>query len=463
MRVAFVYMNNELGVGRGAGYVASAVTSAGHELSFFDSYFTPIKIIAKKVARGRYDILLISSMTMIFPEALKLINLVKNGANIPVLVGGVHATIMGEQLLLKHPTIDYLCIGEGESMIVEFLRDFGTEKMFDVENLAYRRDGKIFSNPIRPPEDLSKLPQFKWDLFQDQAVLQKPSESINLDATRGCPFSCTYCCNKIYLDHYGKSYIRFKPIPRVIEEMKFLNERYHPKFFYFGDEMTLSNPEYAIQLFRAIKRYLDVPFGCMVRAEYITPSIVDELCRNGCQYVGIGVECGDEDFRKEYLNRRMTNEQIEKAFALLKKAGIFVTSFNMIGYPYRNDEALTKATVELNRRISPDYVQVSIFYPFPGTKLYEYCVERNLIDQAKLDRTRDYFSESVLKDVSLARKRVEIDLHFNPLGMQFMARKEIDRTARQNLTAIRKLRNAGLLLWRTTKAKGETTLLVNTT
>jgi len=133
----------------------------------------------------------------------------------------------------------------------------------------------------------------------------------------------------------------------------------------------------------------------------------------------MGIECGDEYFREKYLNRRMSNERIKDAFARVKNADIFVTSYNMIGFPFENDSYLTEKTVELNKEIQPDYAQFSIFYPFPGTELYEFCLEKDLIDEDKKANTKQYFSESILKGFNLKNKIREINLTFNPDGFQF--------------------------------------------
>jgi len=183
--------------------------------------------------------------------------------------------------------------------------------------------------------------------------------------------------------------------------------------------MILSNTDYAIELFQAIKKKLDVPYGCMVRVEHVNPEIIDIMASNGCRYVAMGIECGNEKFRRKHLNRRMSNQQIENAFFLAKRAGIFTTSFNMIGYPFDNDEFLTKETISLNKKISPDFVQVSIFYPFPETKLYQRCIDMDLIDFKKVENAREYFSESVLRGVSLKEKLGKINRLFNPHGFNF--------------------------------------------
>jgi radical SAM superfamily enzyme YgiQ (UPF0313 family) len=282
-----------------------------------------------------------------------------------------------------------------------------------IQNLGWRKeDGTVIVNPIRPPEDLSNLPKFPWHLFPRKFAVDADGY-LFIRATRGCPFSCNYCCNAAYLELYGKGYLRHRPIPDVIQEMAFLKEKYYPKTLYFTDEMLIWDKGYSLELFREIKEKVNHPFGFLARVEYIDDEIVKAAKECGCVHVGLGVECGDEQFRKEKLNRHTTNQQIIHAFRLLKNAGIKTASFNIIGYPFPEECKRTVKTVSLNKVISPDFVQFTIFYPFPGTKLYEYCLKEDLIDLEKQKKAKNIYDESILKGVSLHDKRNELSAMFN--------------------------------------------------
>jgi anaerobic magnesium-protoporphyrin IX monomethyl ester cyclase len=413
MNIAFVFMNDTPTIGRGAGYIAGAIAGAGYPVSFFDTYYSPIESISAQVVAGSADVLMISTMTMNFQVALTLIREIKKSKNIPVLVGGIHPTIEGARLLEQHPEIDYLCIGEGESMVIEFLRLFSTDALYSVQNLCYRKNGNVYNNPIRPAEDLATLPAFPWHFFRKESIGGAGKGFLYVTASRGCPFNCTYCCNGIYLKFYGKHYIRYRPIDQVITELLYLKETYPSPLYYFGDEMILADPKYAKSLFSEVKNMVGVPYGLMARVEFVTPDMTAHLKNTGCNYVAMGIECGDEDFRKKHLNRFHSNDQIRRAFSLLGKAGIFRSSFNIIGYPFDNDDELTKKTVALNKQVKPDYAYFTIFYPFPGTKLYDRCVEMHLIDNERIENTRQYYEESVLKNVYLKKKCIDITRRLN--------------------------------------------------
>lgn len=424
MRVAMVYANTAAAVGRGAGLVAASVMRAGHDLEWFDTYYTPWDEAAERIAAGGYDALLVSAMTMTFADALDLVRRVKARADIPVLVGGLHATIERSALLEQHPEIDYACVGEGESFVVEFLERLGSPELAETANLVFREGGAVLANPPRPAEDLAQLPDFPWHLFPETSIIHGKEKFLYVNASRGCPFNCTYCCNGVYLRLYGKSYLRFRPVADVVREVESLRERYRPRAFYFEDEMLFFNKETATTLFEALHA-LGVVTAAMARVEALDEELVSSLARNGLRYMAVGVECGDESFRKDHLNRRMSNEQIEGAIALLKRYGVYTKTYNMIGYPYPFDEELTERTLELTRRMAPDAAQFTIFYPFPGTKLYAHCRTEDLIDPEKVAAARNYYEDSVLRDVSLAETRERLDAEFNTDAQTYEMRRAL--------------------------------------
>ena len=129
----------------------------------------------------------------------------------------------------EHAEFDYLCIGEGESFVADFLAKLGKPGLLETPNLAFRRDGQSQANPCRMPEDLAQLPPFPWHLFPNHAVVQEGPQFLYVNATRGCPFACSYCCNAAYLGLYGKRYLRFRPVEHVIDELRLPAEDLLPR------------------------------------------------------------------------------------------------------------------------------------------------------------------------------------------------------------------------------------------
>jgi len=187
-------------------------------------------------------------------------------------------------------------------------------------------------------------------------------------------------------------------VDAIVDELIDLRDRHGAKFLYFGDEMILFDQQYVEMLFRRVKEEVGLPFGCMTRVETITQRVVDLFKETGCCYVSMGVECGDEKFRREFLNRNMTNGQIVEAFKLLRTIpDMFIYAFYMHGFPVSYDAELTEKTRGLNSLLRPDLVQDTVFYPLRGTRLYDYCVDRDLIDWDRAKDVRNYLRTSVLR------------------------------------------------------------------
>lgn len=404
VNVTLIYLNNDKVVSRGVGYILQSIKDAGHAVhDFFDTAWDNEKDIIQWIRIGRCDVVLMSSTSLYFQCAMELAKVIKSFSSVPILLGGIHATIMQGELLRQCPELDYICIGEGEDFIVEFLSKMESgEDLTLIKNLGYRTpEGEIIVNPPRHCTDIHSLGLFKPDWFNRQSVINDGPffpGFCYVFATRGCPYRCSYCSNSTILDLYGKEFLRKQKIGTVIEELLYHKQHYGAQFFYFGDEMILFDEKYITELFNRVHDEVKIPYGCMCRVERITPAIVDLLCKTDCRYVSMGIECGDENFRRRFLNRRMTNQQIIDAFDRLHTIpGIILTSFNMQGFPVSYDHQLTNATHELNKKAKADYIQMTWFYPLPGTRLYDYCIERDLIDCKKVESRNSYFNESVIK------------------------------------------------------------------
>jgi hypothetical protein len=119
---------------------------------------------------------------------------------------------------------------------------------------------------------------------------------------------------------------------------------------------------------------IGLPFVCNSRIEFTDKRTLLLLKKGGCDQVQIGVESGSEKIRKDVLNRQMKNSQIVKVFQEAKRIGMKTLAYNMLGIPFET-EADIKETIDLNKSIQPDEMQVSFFTAYPGTKLYDICMK----------------------------------------------------------------------------------------
>ena len=99
----------------------------------------------------------------------------------------------------------------------------------------------------------------------------------------------------------------------------------------------------------------------------------------GVEDIHIGIESGNEKYRRRILNRDISNNELVERIRLIKKYNIKITTYNMIGLPHETKEMM-RETIEINKQIEPDYANVFVFFPLPGTELFDLCIKDNLFD-----------------------------------------------------------------------------------
>jgi len=131
------------------------------------------------------------------------------------------------------------------------------------------------------------------------------------------------------------------------------------------------------------------------------------LKRANFSFINVGVESGSEKVRREILNRYYRNEDIINVVKLARKYNLKVNLYNLIGVP---GESLAdfRETVDLNRACLADRHYTSIFFPYPGTKLYSLCKDRGLLKN-KLKIQMDK-KEAVLDLPGFTRKQIKRSL-----------------------------------------------------
>ena len=337
--------------------------------------------------------------------ALKEAQRLKSVFDVPVVMGGPHATYFPE--VIRADGIDLVCRGEGEDAMLDLANclDNGRKGLEDIPNYWFKSDdGKIEKNDVRGLEqDLDLYPFADRDLFQKYRFFQRDPVKHILTG-RGCPFLCTYCFNHISQKMYkGKGkYLRRRSVDNVLSELEVLKEKYKPNSFIFVDDTFFLNRQWIEEFFDRYAEEIRVPFVCDSRPELIKEDLIVKLKRAGCFTLRFGLESGNEKLRKMVLNRNVSNEQVIRAGEILHRHGIKFCTYNMLGLP---NETETEAfeTLELNARIKADFPLVTVFHPYPGTLLGDRAMEEGLVagDYSMDDMGKSYFRGSVLdqKDI----------------------------------------------------------------
>jgi anaerobic magnesium-protoporphyrin IX monomethyl ester cyclase len=333
--------------------------------------------------------------------------------------GGTHPTTRPEDVL-RSGVADYIVRGEGEHALVELLealehgRDPGS-----LANLGRIVDGGVVLNPVRPLiPDLDALPAPDRSIFDFQRILDANLGEAPYMAGRGCPYSCTYCCNNFLQRIYrgkGRS-VRLRSPRRVVDELAEMVQTYHFRSIYFQDDTFVLDKRWLAEFARLYAAEIGVPYRAQARVDLIDDEILELLVSSGCRHMNFGIEAGDERIRREVMGRNISDEQIVTAFNLARSYGLKLWSYNIIGTPGEGEPEIRR-TIELNRELEPDHVQVSIFNPYPGTELYKRCVCENRIDPQIAD---DGLPRSFFVDVPRIKREEISDGRLKELYDEFV-------------------------------------------
>lgn len=390
----------------GVSFLSAVSKEAGYQVELLEiKDKKEINSVVQFIKSYQPQIIGLSANSHQYIYAVEVARQIKSEFNILLFLGGVHPTIKPEEVI-QEKSFDGVCIGEGEDAFLELIERIEKGQNYsNVSNFWFRKGEKITKNNIGPLVNLDQLPFPDYSIFKYYKEAGREEIVPRFIFSRGCPFNCTYCCNhvfrKIYADH-GR-YLRFRSVDKAIEEISLVKKQYNFKHFKIDDDIFSLNKNWVLEFCDKYSKEFDMSFECNVRIGAIDKETLSILKKAGCNLVKVGLETGNETLRKEILGRNISNQEVIELFELAKEIGILTFSFNMIGIPGETKQTI-KETIDLNAKIKPDFMQVTAFYPYPGTILGEKCLQEGLIAKEHID---SYMEESVLELPNLTSQDIK--------------------------------------------------------
>ena len=412
MKVLFLYPNadSQVGFNYGVSHIAAVLKKAGHNVAFWQLCEELAPLPGKdefinRVKREQPDLLAFSVVTNQWEYAKKLASWIKQDLSITTICGGVHALVAPEQIL-DSGVFDYIMRGECEEAFLEFVERLAKgQSVDDLQNLGYRKNGSIQLNPVRPLPELEPLFFKDYEVMDFQKLIDVKNGWVGLMASRGCPFSCTYCFNHKMVATYRAdlqcsfaklNYIRRFSVEQMAEEIRYLLKNYdNIRMFIFDDDLFTFDKDYVKEFCAAYKKITDLPFVVNAHVRFFDQECADILADANCRIVKFGVESGSERVRKTILNRHMSNEEIIEAIRYVSEAGMHSSVFVIIGFPHEQGEDVF-ATIRLLAQASPGRFRWTYFFPYPGTEAHRISRESGLIDEEKMRALSNFTDQSCL-------------------------------------------------------------------
>jgi len=285
----------------------------------------------------------------------------------PFFISGTHGTVRPRQLLGLTGARGVIR-GEPELTIADLAGGTPLEKC---AGLTWHRLGEVAHNPDRPLADLTQFPVPAFDLLDFKHYFYEVlGERFNLfEASRGCPYGCTFCVKSMYGQGYRK-----KTLHQLIAEVDYCVDQLGVKSAYFIDlEFTL-NRKLVLGLCNHLQtRGNPLRWCCQTRLDSVDRELLAAMKSAGCEIIHFGVETGSPPIAAG-LHKGISLSRIREGMKLTRAAGMQTVCFFMFGLP---DERLTdmKATLRLARKLNPTYASFHIALPYPGTAFHEQVQE----------------------------------------------------------------------------------------
>ena len=369
----------------GAGYIAAVLQELGVDITICSSdiyHYTHADMIEKFLCY-EYDYIMLGFLSARFTETIlglcKIIN--KHKRNAKLVLGGHGASALPEYTL-RETNADIIVIGEAEKTIRNLIKGV---HLNNLKGIAYRINNKVHINDRRKPADLNTVSMPAWDLFPMHEYVdrtkvtgqRRDEKGMQLISSRGCINRCTFC-------HRLEVGERFRDMKDVVFEMRYLYDKFQVTYFTFFDELlitSISRLEKFVEALKIYELYGKIRYNSGgVRANCITYEIARMFKDSGCCYLNIGFESMSPSVLKS-MKKNVTPKENVRCLHILRDVGIHVGLNFIWGMPGDTEQSL-RLNAETLKKYN-DYNELRTIRPvtpYPGSELYNYAIEKRLLD-----------------------------------------------------------------------------------
>ncbi|MBN1699410.1 MAG: B12-binding domain-containing radical SAM protein [Spirochaetales bacterium] len=330
------------------------------------------------------DVIGLSATSVIFSATVATVERIRKlDSHIPIVIGGAHISFLPHNLPLK---ADVAVLGEGEITFYElcrlFMRKKGlpSEELRHIKGIAFRENGELIRTDKNPLLDIKDVPVIEChDICEFK---EKKELHFHVMTSRGCPYKCRFCASSWF---WGK--IRQQTPEATVNQIQYIVEKYSPEFMHIFDDLFTFNKSRLKEIQRLIverKLHKKTAFECWVSGNTFDEEVARLLKEMNVVFVSFGLESGSPKIYKYLKGSWNSPEKNKKAVELAHRYGFIINTSMIIGIPGETIEDM-KMTYDYIKSLPIDDGDLHLLTPYPGTEVWRYARERNLVTETMDD------------------------------------------------------------------------------
>lgn len=360
---------------------------------------TELNLLCEQITRTQPMLIGLSVMSSMYLDTVNMvIETIKSRFTISTVCGGAYASMFPERFLDKG--VDYVIRADGENPMCQLADALfhGTDYR-EIPSLYYRSEDRNIINEIGniceniddygiPAVNSKNACYINNDTLNDGDP-QLSALSYEAIASRGCPFTCSYCCcvNLKRLFPKGSKYVRIRSVKSVMDELIVAKKELKKLVFvHFYDEIFPNLPGWVDEFVIEYRKYINLPFNIWSHPKMVDASVLKKLVSVGLTEVIMGVQSGSPRIRKDIFHRFETQDDIINATKIIRESGVFWATYDfMLQHPFETITDLQE-TYNIVTKFQPPYeLQLHGLNFLPGTDIVPMAIEQGYLTQEEMN------------------------------------------------------------------------------
>jgi len=421
----------------GIGYLATVLELKGYDVKIIDSVvegYTEEREeengeitfglsdteIEKRIKEYEPDIIGVSClMTKQSSNAHNICRIAKKvNPKIKTIMGGTHVSALAEEVI-KDKNVDCAVVGDAEETISDIIEN-------DLR-------GIVESKPV----NINKLPYPARHLFSMEKYIEinmptscySPYKRVTqIETTRGCCFNCCFCATTRFKGNY-----RMRDIDSVLNEIKFLKDRYDIEELDIIDSNFILDKKRTLKLLQGIQKIgIAWSNGGGIWVGGLDEDVIKAMKKSGCYQLSLAIESSTPRILKDVINKPTRIEMVEPIVKLCKKYKIDMHAFFVLGFPEQTVDEM-KNDYEFAVKMGFTSASFNIISPLPGSTIYEKYKDKLTFDKIDLRK-----ASIPHKDILVGDLEDMVDKFNNNFNKSLKWRNPLMYFRKYVLTSIRK-------------------------